>query len=107
MLRLDKIKGCCSARPQGNSRELASIMSWFLPSALLLMVPKCPLCIVAYIGIVSGIGISVSTATGLRILLVSGCLCLLVYALVRALHRLRSVTVWPRAITGGKRFAKW
>ena len=106
MLRLDEMKGCCSARKQGHSRKLASIMSWFLPSALLLMVPKCPLCIVAYIGVVSGIGISVSTAAGLRTLLISGCLCLLVYGLVKLVRRLLMTNLVPRTFTGSGRFAK-
>jgi hypothetical protein len=99
MLQLIEIEDCCSTRSQGHSRKLASIMSWFLPSALLLMIPKCPLCIVAYTALLTGIGISVSSAAGIRLSLILGCLCLLIFAMFRILFRLNSVAADPTVIT--------
>ena len=102
MLRFNEIMGCCSTRPHGHGRNLASIVGWFVPSTLLLMVPKCPLCIVTYVGIVSGIGISVSTAAVLRVLLVTSCIGILVYGLARPLYRLSRTVAGPRTVTGGE-----
>ena len=46
-----------------RGRELAG---WIVPAGILAVLPKCPACIVAYLAIGSGIGISVSTAIYLR-----------------------------------------
>lgn len=93
MLRFRGIKGCCSDGRPGRGRALSSFMGWFLPSALLLMIPKCPLCVVAYIAAITGIGISVSTAAGIRISLILSCICLLAFVLVRSLLRVREANI--------------
>jgi hypothetical protein len=46
---------------------------WLFPTAFLVLMPKCPLCLAAYIALFTGIGISVSTATLLQRLCLLTC----------------------------------
>jgi hypothetical protein len=58
-------------------------MQWLFPAILLALVPKCPLCVAAYVAVLSGVGISVSTARWIQILLLVFCLTSLAYIAVR------------------------
>jgi len=100
MLRFRGIEKCCSKGTRGRSGILSSFMGWFLPTALLLMVPKCPLCIIAYVAAVTGIGISVSSAAGIRIFLITGSMSLLAFVLVRSLPRVMRAAAVPKPIDG-------
>lgn len=54
---------------------------WLLPSAALLLMPKCPACFATYFALATGVGISLSVATPLRwslIVLCAGVLAILV-----------------------------
>jgi hypothetical protein len=53
------------------------------PAALLAVMPKCPFCVVAYVALFSGIGISVSTARWIQVLMLVLCLGSLGYLVVR------------------------
>ena len=55
------MKACCVKR---RGKEVAP---WLLPSGLLILMPKCPVCFAAYIAAGTGLGLSLPTATGLRI----------------------------------------
>src|SRR5687768_13125995 len=78
---------CCrrgpAARP-GTFRLLFHFKKWFSPGAVLLLIPKCPLCIAASVAMFSGIGLSVSTASGLRIFLIVSSLAGLAYFSIRS-----------------------
>jgi hypothetical protein len=78
------------ARPPTFVRRCFQVGGLALPSVALVLLPKCPACLAAYIAIGTGVGISVPAANYLRILLVILCAASLSYVAARPLHRLIS-----------------
>jgi hypothetical protein len=76
-----------SASPPGRASRLVGLAEWLIPSAILALMPKCPACVAAYVALATGIGISMPTATYIRITLGVLCVAGLMYLVARSTRR--------------------
>jgi len=60
-----------------------------LAGTLLLLMPKCPLCLAAYVTMATGVSLSATTAINLRSGLIVACVCVLLTLILSALGRRR------------------
>ena len=74
-------------------RRGVRIAGWLLPAAGLALLPKCPMCLAAYVALSTGVGLSLTAATYLRTGLIAACVAVLFYTAVRTLRHARG----PRA----------
>jgi hypothetical protein len=83
---------CCQIKTRAgdNTRRSApglrrarAISGWIFPIVTLALLPKCPMCVAAYVALATGIGISLPTATCLRATLVALCVASLVFMTAR------------------------
>jgi hypothetical protein len=65
---------CCEGVPaRAPARRGIDIAGTVVPTAILVLLPKCPACIVAYLAMATGVGVAVSTASHLRTLVLALC----------------------------------
>jgi len=87
---LTRFHACCdTARPSLFGRGVAAA-KWIGPSVVLALLPKCALCFAASVALVTGIGVSVTTAAYLRyglLVLCAGSLLYLIATSFRHFHR--------------------
>jgi len=86
---------CCKV-----ARRRGEVAGWIVPSVVLALMPKCPACVAAYVAIATGIGISLPTATYLRVALIGLCVASLALLAVRRVRRLVQ-RVFPRPGASG------
>jgi hypothetical protein len=82
------------------TRRCFSVAEWLVPGAILALLPKCPVCLAAYVATGTGVGLSVSVATSLRMLLVILCVTALSYL---AVQRVRGFLALMHAAKGTTR----
>jgi hypothetical protein len=72
-------------RPKLARRGLKYVR-WLVPSVILVLLPKCPMCLAAYVALGTGVGLSFSTATYLREMLVLLCVGALLYLAAKSVR---------------------
>ena len=73
---------------RGPLRRAAKCVAWFLPGATLVLMPKCPMCVAAYVTLWTGVGLSFHAASFLRwTLLILSTVALLYLAAKRFVRR--------------------
>ena len=77
----------CGWRMRARS-VFSELAEWLLPGVILALLPKCPLCVVAYVAMATGIGLSFSTAATARIIIMVVCVTVLAYVAAKYLYRL-------------------
>jgi hypothetical protein len=84
-------QSCChgnstQATTASPARRVAGSTKWIIPTAVLALLPKCPMCVAAYITLVTGLGVSISAATWIRSGVIIMCVGALTFLLNRALR---------------------
>lgn len=78
--------GMRAGRPGSGGARVGTVGSWIGPSAVLVLLPKCPMCLAAYLAL-AGIGVSARFAAGLRAGIVAACMTLLGVVVIKSLVR--------------------
>jgi hypothetical protein len=89
------MSACCDAASDRKTpmwvRRVREILAWILPSAILVLVPKCPACLAAHVALWTGLGLSLSTTTYLRWTLLFIGIASLLFLIVGRLDRIGSI----------------
>jgi hypothetical protein len=68
-------------------RRSLDVVSSVIPTVILVLLPKCPVCVAAYIAMGTSIGLSLPVAAHLRTLLIILCAISLIYFVARQIRR--------------------
>ena len=79
-------------------RRCLNLGKWLVPSVILVLLPKCPACLAAYIVIGTGVGVSLSTAHTVQMLLTILCMASLSYLAARHRHRVFALILQPKGV---------
>jgi hypothetical protein len=90
------LAGAPSAR--GRVRAIGGWLAPLLPATMLAVMPKCPMCLAAYVAIGAGVGLSAQAAAQLRWTLVILCVVSLTYLIARRLRCLGAKWHSPRSL---------
>ena len=70
-----------------TGRRFIDFIKMVTPAVIFIIIPKCPVCLAGYIALGTGIGLSITTATYLRIGLIVVCILSLAYFVTKHVHR--------------------
>ena len=72
--------------PPSFTRRFLDLTAKIIPVAILAVLPKCPACLAAYVALGTGIGLSLTAATYIRLSLVVLCVASLVFFAAKSLR---------------------
>jgi hypothetical protein len=89
------MRACCDAASDRNTatwvRSVREVSAWVLPSTGLVLMPKCPACLAAYVALWTGLGLSLTVASYLRWGLLFLCVTALLFLTMRRLARMGAI----------------
>lgn len=87
---MNKLSCCadCPNCPGTSKRRVTQVVGFLLSSVTLILVPKCPVCMAAYVALITGVSVSVAVASHLRLGLLMVCLSVLAGLVMHGLCRL-------------------
>jgi hypothetical protein len=74
---------CCNSGRATLARRCVDVAGYVVPASILALLPKCPVCVAAYVALASGLGISVTAASYLRTGVIIACVATLLFVVVR------------------------
>jgi len=77
-------------------QRIPDLVRWLIPSAILVLLPKCPACLAASIAFGTGVSLSLAAASYIKTLLVIMCVAALAYSVARYFLRPISLTFTPK-----------
>jgi hypothetical protein len=83
----DKSPQFCSGSRNGCGslvQRAVDLFGWIVPGAILVAIPKCPMCLAAYIALWTGIGLSISVAIYLRVSVLVLCVGVILFLAARS-----------------------
>jgi len=97
------MSACCDAASVRKTpawvRGVREMFAWVVPGAVLVAVPKCPACLAAQVTLWTGLGLSLSTATYVRRVLLFVCVASLLFLIVKRLDRTGAIFPYFRKDT--------
>jgi hypothetical protein len=89
------MSACCDAARQRKlsawMRRVREACAWIMPTAVLVLVPKCPACVAADVMLWTGVGLSFTAAAYVRWGLLSVCIAALVFVALERFGRRLSI----------------
>lgn len=86
-------RSCCGRGDRRNppgargAARFAGVAEWVAPAAVLALLPKCPMCVAAYVALFTGVSLSLPAATYLRGGMVAVCVISLALLAGRRVYR--------------------
>jgi hypothetical protein len=81
--------GACHCPRTGRRRAAQNSAGWILPGLMLILLPKCPLCLAASVSLLFGIGLSAQAATVVHGTIIALCIVAIVAFVTRQLSSCR------------------